>query len=117
MELVKELARVTYATVGREDRGILVCMIGFDFGGAGQSMGIVLDTYDKAGNSRVGTAEGCEWIRRVLDLFKERDFLSLSGRTVYVLRANGIGPILGLEMPPFDGGTRLLLTDVFVGAR
>ena len=73
----------------------------------------MLDTYDKARNSRVGTAEGCEWIRRVLDLFKERDFLSLCGRTVYVLRANGVGPILGLEMPPFDGGKRLLLTDVF----
>lgn len=61
MELVKELARVTHATVEREDRGIL----------------------------------------------------SLCGRTVYVLRANGVGPILGLEMPPFDGGKRLLLTDVF----
>ncbi len=91
----KVLARVRSAKLDME-REILSFWIHVDyedFGSQGVG-GISLDTYDKQKETRVGTAFGCEVIRRLLIAFGVNDLSEMQGRTIWVL---GEGEGLGFD--------------------
>jgi len=109
---LRELGRVERAELFVEDHGILTFYLHLTFGGSGQGFGgVALDTWDDAKKRRVGTAGGCDLVLRLLDLFKVDRLERCVGRAVYALREAPYGQIMGLELPAFDGGGKLLLDD------
>ncbi len=84
---MKQLAKISKARLEIQERGILNFWIHVDYeeGGSQGVGGIVLDTFDKEKDSRVGTAYGCEMIRRLLMELKVNDFSEMAGRHVWVL--------------------------------
>lgn len=82
----KVLAKIRNAVVEIEDHSILTCWVTVDYedGGTQGIGGYELDSYDKAQKKRVGTAYGCEVIRRHLEVFGVHNFDALKGRMVWV---------------------------------
>lgn len=82
----KQLAKIEKASLEIQDRGILMFNIIVDYEDCGcQNIGgIVLDTFDKKRDSRVGTAYGCEMIRRILKEMGVNDFSEMSGKKIWV---------------------------------
>ena len=68
----KQLAKIRSTRLEINDHGILTFAIDVDYeNGFSQCVGgMALDTYDKIKERRVGTASGCEIIRRLIDEFK-----------------------------------------------
>lgn len=87
MEFKKKLARVSKASLEIKDRGMLNFWVHVDYeDGCSQGVGgIALDTYNKASESREGTAYGCEMIRQTLSVFNVNDFSEMKGKLIYVL--------------------------------
>jgi len=83
----KLLAKISSASLEIKERGILNFWIHVDYEeGCSQGIGgIALDSYDKAKNKRVGTAYGCEMIRRILLAFDVNDFSELKGKHLWVI--------------------------------
>jgi len=83
----KRLAKISSASLEIKERGILNFWIHVDYEeGCSQGIGgIALDSYDKAKNKRVGTAYGCEMIRRILLAFDVNDFSELKGKHLWVI--------------------------------
>jgi hypothetical protein len=82
----KVLAKISKASLEIQERGILNFWIYVDyedFGSQGVG-GIVLDTFDKEKDSRVGTAYGCEMIRRMLLELCVNDFSEMKGKHIWV---------------------------------
>lgn len=82
-----KLAKVSKASLEIQERGILNFWIHVDYeDGLSQGVGgIVLDDYSKEKDKRVGTAGGCEIIRKLLLLFKVNDFSEMKGKYVFVI--------------------------------
>ena len=83
----KQLAKVSGANLEVKERGILNFWIYVDyedFGSQGIG-GITLDEFDKEKERRVGTAYGCEMIRRILLEFQVNDFAELKGKHIWVI--------------------------------
>lgn len=83
----KKLAKITQAKLSIKERGILNFWIYVDYEeGCSQGIGgICLDTYDKTTNSRIGTAYGCEMIRRLLLELNVDDFSEMKNKYIWVL--------------------------------
>jgi hypothetical protein len=110
----KQLGRITSAEIEIEDHGFLTFTLMFDFGGSRQGFcGIVLDDYSAADKRRIGTAAGCDAIIQLMVCFGAHRFADIKGKSAYALRASGgfNEMIIGVEMPPFDGGGRFALSD------
>lgn len=108
----RQLGRVTGAELFIEDHGILTVYVTLEFGGSVQGFGgYCLDGYDAAKKRRVGTAAGCDYLLRLLVLFGVDRLEKTVGKSVYALRDGRSGPILGLQMPEFDGGKKFLISD------
>lgn len=106
----KELGKVTSARIELEDHDILTFGIGIDFGGSYQTFGgYPLDEYSNKEGGRIGCAAGTDMILRLLRLFKVRHLGQVVGRPVFAIRHAGL--IVGLEVPAFDGGGSLLISD------
>jgi len=101
-----------------QERGILNFWIHVNYDdGLSQGIGgICLDTYDEIKKSRVGTAYGCEMIRRILIELKVNDFADMKNRHIWVI---GTGD--GLHFKPVgvqgllgDGGSSdgLIFSDI-----
>lgn len=108
MEYEKKLAKVRSARLEIKDRGILMFYITVDYeDGLSQNVGgLCLDTYDKVKEKRVGTAYGCEMIRRCLLEFGVDDFSEMKGKYIWVL-GEGEGFSFtpkGLQKLVVDGG-------------
>jgi hypothetical protein len=89
----KQLAKISKATLEIQERHILNFWIYVDYEEMGSQGigGIVLDTYDKDKDSRVGTAYGCEMIRRMLLELQVDDFSEMKGKHVWVYgEGNGL---------------------------
>ena len=104
----KKLAKVSSARLEIKDRGILMFYITVDYeDGLSQNVGgLCLDTYDKVKEKRVGTAYGCEMIRRCLLEFGVDDFSEMKGKYIWVL-GEGEGFSFapkGLQKLVVDGG-------------
>ena len=85
--LNKKLAKITKAKLEIKERGILNFWIHVDYEeGCSQGIGgICLDTYDKITDSRIGTAYGCEIIRRLLLELNVDDFSEMQNKYIWVL--------------------------------
>lgn len=83
---MKQLARISKANLEIKERGILNFWIFVDYEeGCSQGVGgIALDTYNKDRKTRVGTAYGCELIRRLLLALNVNDFSEMKGKQVWV---------------------------------
>ncbi len=92
----KKLAKITRASLEIKERGILNFWIHVDYEeGTCQAVGgIALDSYDETLKMRVGTAYGCEIIRRLLLALDVDDFSEMKGRHIWV---HGIGAGLSFE--------------------
>ena len=77
----KKLAKIRKAGLEIKERGILNFWIFVDYEeGCSQGIGgMALDEYDKEKEERVGTAYGCEMIRRLLLELNVDDFSEMSG--------------------------------------
>lgn len=82
----KVLAKVSSAGLSFLEREILTFWIHVEYEeGLSQGIGgIALDTWDESKCSRVGTAYGCELIRRMLREFKVNDLTEMSGIPIWV---------------------------------
>lgn len=110
----KELGKVEKADLFIEDHGCLTFFIYLDFGGSSQGFGgLTLDEWSKKDDRRIGTAAGLDLILRLLSLFSVDRLSEIKGRSVFAVRekSEGFGPIIGLELPQFDGGASLLVED------
>lgn len=109
----RQLGKITSAEIMIEDHGLLTFFAQLDFGSSGQGFGgYVLDQWDEEKKRRVGTAMGCDFILKYLQLFNVQKLVDTVGRSVYALReGSDWGPILGIQVPEFDGGKTLLLSE------
>jgi len=84
--MTKELAKITSAKLEIQERGILNFWIFVDYeNGSSQGVGgLALDTFDKEKGCRVGTAYGCEMIRRILVTLDVNDFSEMKGKHIWV---------------------------------
>lgn len=111
----KKLAKITKASLEIQSRGILNFWIEVDYEeGLSQSVGgIVLDEYDAAKKERVGTAYGCEVIRRLLIATGVDDFSQMKGKHIWVL-GEGDGYAFeptGIQRLATDGGSEPVVFD------
>jgi hypothetical protein len=83
----RKLAKISKATLEIKERGILNFWIYVDYEeGCSQGVGgIALDDWDKSKDSRVGTAYGCELIRRLLLSLNVDDFSEMKGKMIWVI--------------------------------
>ena len=85
--MVEKLAKISSAALKIKERGILNFWIHVNYEddlcqGVG---GIALDKYDKEKERRVGTAYGCELIRRVLVELNVNDFSEMKDKVIWVI--------------------------------
>jgi len=82
-----QLAKIESARLEIQERGILNFWINVNYeDGMSQSVGgIALDTYDKKTERRIGTAYGCEVIRRLLLELGVNDFSEMAGKIIWVI--------------------------------
>lgn len=101
-----QLAKISKASLKIRERGILNFLIHVDYEeGFSQGVGgVALDTYDAKNKKRVGTAYGCEVIRRLLLALDVNDFAEMKGKVIWV-----IGEGEGLNFKPI--GIRALAVD------
>jgi hypothetical protein len=114
----KKLAKITSASLEIKERGILGFWIHVNYEeGCSQGVGgIALDQYDEEKKERVGTAYGCEMIRRLLVELDVNDFSEMKGRHVWVWGEGGgfcFAP-KGIQALIVDGGNSkaLIFDDV-----
>ena len=105
----KKLAKIKKANLEILDRGILNFWIHVEYEECGFSQGvggIALDSWCETKKKRVGTAYGCELIRRILLALAVDDFSKMAGKYIWVL-GNGDGLSFtpkGIQRLRVDGG-------------
>lgn len=124
-----QIGKVESTMLGVEDHGILTAVLYFDFGGSGQGISApIFDSHikhtrfkgrydDGSGeNSRVGSAYGMEFIRRLMMACGVDRWEKIPGRTVFVLRDKGdsFGYIKGIRPLPTEGGREFIFDDLQV---
>lgn len=114
----KKLAKITSAKLEIKERDILNFWIYVNYeDGASQGVGgLALDTYSKTKERRVGTAYGCEMIRRLLVELNVNDFSEMKGKYIWVYgEGDGFGfTAKGIQRLKVDGGDKpLMFDDVF----
>ncbi len=106
---MKRLAKISKASLEIKERGILNFWIYVDYEeGCSQGVGgIPLDSYSEERQSRVGTAYGCEVIRRLLLELNVNDFSEMGGKHIWVLgEGTGLGfTPTGIQGLKGDNGT------------
>ena len=82
----KQLAKITDAKLEIKETGILNFWIFVDYEDLGSQEigGLALDEWDESSKKRVGTAYGCEMIRRLLDVLDVNDFSEMKGKIIWV---------------------------------
>jgi hypothetical protein len=86
IKMEKQLAKISKAKLEIQERGMLNFLIYVDYEDCGSQGigGICLDEYDKEKEERVGTAYGCEMIRRLLLELQVDDFSEMNGKHIWV---------------------------------
>lgn len=103
IEMIKHLCKVTEASLGYQDRKILIlnAFVSLEQGGCLNIFGNVLDSYDETRKRRVGSAYGCELIRQTLDFFGVSDLHEIKDYYCYVLSnkeyISSSSDVLGIE--------------------
>jgi hypothetical protein len=114
-KLNKQLAKITKAKLEIQQRGILNFWIFVEYedGGSQGIGGITLDDRDKEKNTRVGTAFGCEVIRRLLLALGVDDFAEMEGKAIWVIgKGQGLSfEPKGIQRLEIDGGGDAVIFD------
>lgn len=109
---VKRIAKITRTTLGWEDHGIFTCIVELDYGISAQGAGLLaLDEWSEKDDRRVGTAEGMEFIMRLLRACGVDRWEDLPGRTVYATATNS--RVLGIEPLPTEPGEPFFFDDLW----
>lgn len=113
-EFETHIAKITSTSLGYEDHGILTVWLTLDFGGGSMqgAGGYALDVWSEDDRRRIGTAYGCEFIARVIKACGVDSWEKIKGRTVFALKAPGMGPVLGIENLPTEPGRRFVFADL-----
>lgn len=84
--MIKRLAKIESASLNIKDYGVLTfyMIVAYEDGYNQSICGICLDTYDEQTHERVGTAFGCELIRRLLLELYVNDFSEMAGKHIWV---------------------------------
>lgn len=111
----KQLAKIKSAGLEIQERGILSFWINVNYEGGGSQRigGIALDAYDKDKEKRIGTAYGCEVIRRLLLAIGVDDFSKMKGQIIWVL-GEGAGlsfKAKGIKRLDINGGGDAVIFD------
>lgn len=107
-ELNKILCNVTNVKLNYQDRKILILdwYVQMEDGGTFSAMNLVLDTYDKKLERRVGTTYGCEMIRLTLDFFGVDNLSDVKDYKCYLLtdkdRIWSASDVLGFQQLGFS---------------
>lgn len=82
----KKLAKIESAKLEIQERGILNfwIMVSYEEGCCQGIGGYALDEYDESKKKRIGTAYGCEMIRRLLLELGVDDFSEMKGKMIWV---------------------------------
>lgn len=119
MKTEKKIAMIESTQLGTEDHGVLTCWLHVSYGdGRHQGIGgYGLDEFDKATKHRVGTAYGCEFIKRVLLACGVESWEKLPGRTIFAIQDPsewaGFGHrVVGIAPLPTEPGVELLFDDL-----
>ena len=85
--MIKKLALVEKVYLEYQERHILNvnCLVSYEDFGSQNIMNIVLDTWDKEKQKRVGTAEGMSFLIDLLDFFGVNNLTEVENQYVYVL--------------------------------
>ena len=83
----QRLAKITGAKLEIKERNILNFWIFVDYedGGSQGVGGLALDAWSEKDDRRIGTAYGCEMIRRILITLNVDDFSEMSGKHIWVI--------------------------------
>lgn len=100
MEYHRDIAKVASCELGFEDHGILTLMVGMNGGSWGQGL--------PAYSLKEGMGD---YIAALLRAFAVDTLNQVKGRTVFVLREQRTGPIVGIEPLPTENGDRLVFED------
>ena len=107
-----QLCNVKSVTTNYQDRKILILDVNVELvdGGGLSVFNVVLDTYDKEKQKRVGTAYGCEMIKACLDFFGVDDLSQVKNHKCFILTDKdtiwSCSDVLGLEQLPFEEYSR-----------
>lgn len=114
----KRIAKIENTHLG-EDHGVLTAYLFVDYGEGGKQGigGYSLDRYNRETEQRVGTAYGCEFIRRLMLACGVSTWEKLSGRTVYAIcnRAEPAGfghKVIGIEPLPTEPGEPFIFSEL-----
>lgn len=108
----KVLCNVERVCTSYQDRKILILDVWVELEGKGifSCFNMVLDTYDKEKQRRVGTAYAAEMIIACLDFFGVDDLSQVKNYKCYILTDKdyiwSCTDVLGLEQLPFDEYSR-----------
>ena len=82
-----QLCNVKSVTTNYQDRKILILDVNVELvdGGGLSVFNVVLDTYDKDKQKRVGTAYGCEMIKACLDFFGVNNLSEVKNYKCYLI--------------------------------
>lgn len=96
-----ELGRIRRTTLGVEDHGIFTFWGHWEAAGSGQGFGgYALDEYDaEVTKKRQPTAYGMRFVQAVMAVVGVREYESVAGSQVIVLRTEPYGNIVGLAHP------------------
>jgi hypothetical protein len=117
--MVEVIAKIESTSLGTEDHGIFTCWLHVNYGGSGQGIGgYSLDGPSGDGYGRVGSAEGMNFIMRLMDACGVDDWKKLPGRTVYVLKDSDKwgADVLGIRPLPAEPGKEFIFADAFQNA-
>lgn len=78
-------AIIENTSLGTEGHGIMTIWLHLNYGGSGQGFGgYSLDDYDEKKEKRIGTAYGCEFIKRILEVVGVEKWEDLKGKHIRV---------------------------------
>lgn len=111
----KQIAKVGYTQLGWEDHGIFTAILGLDYGGSGQSVGMYSLSY-RPNKEQVGAPGGIDHIMRIMEACGVDQWEKIKGRTIYAIRENdgwnakvvGIGPL------ETEGGKEFIFSEVML---
>ena len=108
----EEIGKIEKTTLGYEDHGILTAYISFNFGSSGQSAGGMMFSWRPHGEKEQFADAGMAFVSGVLRACGVDCWEKLVGRTVYVLRAENYGKIIGLRPLPTEPGKEFLFSEL-----
>ena len=111
----RELAKITNATLLIREEKILNLRIDVDYetGSGATIQGIILDNWNNDLKNRVGTAYGCEVIRRLLMAFDVDDLSQLKGKVTWVLGTGKDMSFIAKGLQPLYVNSHGIATIVF----